>query len=160
MFGQSGHLSRLCFLDDHDPDLADHDADPGDHDRPDPRDQNRPIRLLTIGRGSDSRTSTVSSWCLLWHRLLGRPASESGRLRQGTSGYRRGDHCWRRLVLLSLFVLAMLVATGAPVREPCRLGIAPARPMSPSLSLTPRIRVRARQGGPIPRYQMLVRSFA
>jgi len=75
MFGQSGHLSRLCFLDDHDPDLADHDADPGDHDRPDPRDQNRPIRLLTIGRGSDSRTSTVSSWCLLWHRLLGRPAS-------------------------------------------------------------------------------------
>ncbi len=43
----------------------------------------------------------------LWHWLLGRPASESGRLRQGAGGYPRGDR--RRQVLM----LAILTADPA-----------------------------------------------
>ena len=47
----------------------------------------------------------------LWQRLLGRPASESGRLRHGDGGHEWGDR--RRRVLL----LPTLLSQPEPVRQ-------------------------------------------
>ena len=38
----------------------------------------------------------------LRHRLLGRPASESGRLGRGDGGHRRGDRCLKVFMLITL----------------------------------------------------------
>jgi len=45
----------------------------------------------------------------LWHRLLGRPASESGTFCHGDAGHERGDRCRR---VLRLSTLGASVAEG------------------------------------------------
>jgi hypothetical protein len=52
---------------------------------------------------------SLKSRLWLWHRLLGGPASENGRLRQGTGTPKGGNRCRRGLVLTTLLEVPVLI---------------------------------------------------
>jgi hypothetical protein len=61
------------------------------------------VICLTKSRGSvRPRPGGAGASTLLWHRLLGRPASECGKLRHGDGDSEGGNRCRRGLVLTIL----------------------------------------------------------
>ena len=59
---------------------------------------------------------TISQAVMLWQRLLGRPASESGTLCHGDGAHGRGDRRRRVLMWATLFVVPKIIAQ--PLGDP------------------------------------------
>jgi hypothetical protein len=69
--------------------------------------------ILQVGEGLH-RQGERQGHKALWHRLLARPASESGRLRHGDGAHRRGERRRRAFVSTTFYVVSGDVAKEVP----------------------------------------------